>query len=357
MIKNIVTIQDVIENANVPKDPQNVVDEIDDRKIYDLINRFYSERGSVNPESYSLKYEGGTVKSKTTLGRPPDNDMPIDRIKPQQFHHSHFSSKGLDTAGIDRDKSWNGEKAAVLYENGTIDLLKSDYYTTRSFGFVPYVEVANVIRNSGKDIDGIDLDKLSIRNKYLKSKEDLHRTRWLAAGGSVGGVIIANSGDDWRLILGERSDRTNINPSLISMVPNGALRYDNVAENGFTKDLKLHFNEELFRGRKQPNFFEDFVEPYRVSTGWNLRSGELAVGYGLIIKDEGGYNMLRETKSHNFEFDSMVDVSVHNTDKLSEILKFGNISPSVVPTVYRSLVLLENVIDEVSLNYRIDQEI
>lgn len=357
MIENIVTIQDVIEHANIPKDPRKVTGNVGDTEIYDLIYRFYNERGDINPETYVLDHPDGQIRTRTTLGRPVSNDMPINRIRPRQFRHSHFSSSGLDIAGIDRDRSWNGEKAGVVYDNGTIDLLKSDYYTTRSFGFIPYVEAANVIRNSEVGIDDIDLDKLSLRDEYLRSKEDLHQTKWLASGGSVGGAIIANSGDDWRLILGERSDRTNINPGMVSMVPNGALRYDNVVDNGFTKDLRLHFNEELFRGQKRPNFFEDFVEPYRVSTGWNLRSGEMAVGYGLIIKDKSGYNMLRKTSSHNFEFESMVDVSVHNVERLDEILEFGNISPSVVSTACRSLVLLENVIDDVELDYKINQEI
>lgn len=357
MIKDIATIRDVVESANIPENPRGIGNKVDDVEIYKLINRFYNERGDINPEKYVLDHDDGKIETRTTLGRPSDNNLPIDKVTPRQFHHSHFSSTGLAIAGIDQEGSWNGEKAGLVYDNGTIDLIKSDYYTTRSFGFLPYAETASVIHNSDSKLDEIDLDKLSLRNNYLRSKEDLHRTKWLASGGSVGGVIIANSGDDWRIIMGKRSDRTNINPGMISIVPNGALRYDNVSDDGFTKDLNLHFNEELFRGQKQPNFFEDFVEAYRVSTGWNLRSGEMSIGYGLIIRDEGGYNMLRETTSHNFEFDSMLDVSVHNVERLSEILKIGNVSPSVIPIIYRSLVLLENVVDDVELNYNINQKI
>lgn len=346
-----------MEEANLPINSRNTISSIDDDNMYRLISRFYKERGDINPETYIIKSKGQTNRCDTTLGRPLQNKIPINQIKPLQFHHSHFSSEGLEMAGIDRDQSWNGEIAGILYQNGVLNTIKTDYYSTKSFGSIPRVEAAHVIDQSNKDISNIDLDKLTARNSYLRDKNDIHRTRWLASGGTVGGVILANTGNSWKIILGKRSERTNINPNRISIIPNGALRYENMVENGFVKDLKLHFNEELFRGQKQPKFFEDFIDPYRVSSGWNLRSGEFTVGYALIIRDPQGYNMLNKLNSYNFEFKEMVEINVNDSDEIIRVMNMENMSPSVIPTVFKSIILLENVIDELELDYDIEQEI
>jgi hypothetical protein len=357
VIKDILSIQEVIEKANIPPNSRKTIGRVDDNDVYRLINRFYKERGDINPETYIVKNNGETKRCDTTLGKPLQNKIPIDRIKPLQFHHSHFSSRGLDVAGIDRDQSWNGEKAGIIYQNGVLKAVKTDYYSTKSFGAIPRVEAAHVIDKSSQNISDIDLDDLKARNSYLKNKNDIHRTKWISSGGTVGGVILCNTGNTWKIILGRRSDRTNINPGRISIIPNGALRYDNMVENGFVKDLKLHFNEELFRGQKQPNFFNDFVDSYRVSSGWNLRSGEFTVGYALIIRDPQGYEMLNKLNSYNFEFNEIVEIDVNNPDEITRVMNMENMSPSVIPTVFKSVVLLENITDELDLDYNIEQEI
>lgn len=355
MIENILSIDEVLKKGNLPDDPDETLEETSDDDIYKLVNRFYNERGDVNPEEFVIESEDGEKSVvKTTLGRPIDDSLKVEEINPMNLHHSHFSSKGLKKAGIDRENSWNGEKAGMLYRNGSLNILKSDYYTVKTFAYLPYIEAAKAVRDHN-EVDEVPLDELSLRNKYLKNKDDFHRTKWMCSGGSVGGAIIANSGDSWKLILGKRSDKTSINSDRVSIAPNGAMEYDHLCEEGFQKDLRLNFNEELFRGRKQPNFFEDYVDPYMISSGWNLRSGELAIGYALIVRDPDGYDKLINRKNHNFEFSELVEIDVNDPKEIVDKVNLEDASPSVIPTVYRSLALFESITDESHLDYTIER--
>lgn len=356
MIKNILSIRQVLDKANLPENPNVVMNEVSDNEVYKLIERFYRERGDVNPERYMIKTSDENYKIKTTLGKSIAKQMNVEKIDPVSLHHSHFSSEGLDKAGIDRENSWNGEKAGILYDNGTVKILKSDYYTVKTFSTLPHIEVANALYEN-ESADDVSLEELPLRNAYLQNREDLHRTKWMCSGGSVGGAIIANSGDGWKLILGKRSDKTSVNSGRLSIAPNGALEYDHMCENGFQRDLKLNFNEELFRGTKQPNFFEDYVDPYMVSNGWNLRNGEMAVGYALLVKDPEGYDKLMNRSNHNFEFSDLVEIDVSDPEEIVNKVNLENASPSVIPTVYRTLALYQNVVEESDIDYSINRGI
>lgn len=352
MVKEILSVNEVIDVANLPDDVGECLSKADDTDVYDLVHRFHDVKGEVNPEKYLVEYGNTEKKIKTTLGRPVDSDVDIDEIKSLDMYHSHYSNKGLQVAGIDQKNSWNGEMAGLQYEDGRLDVIKSDYYTTATFGEIPYVEAANCV-NEYADVNDIPLKELTMRDKYMKSRDDIERTRWLASGGSVGGAIIANTGSSWNLILGERSDKTRLNSGRISIVPNGGVRYDNIMENGFISDLKSHFNEELFRGQRDPQFFDRYVDPYRCSAGWNLRDHSLSVGYALVIRDKEGYEKLVADKNHNFEFEKLIEIDVNNPSQITEKLNLESASPSVLPTVYRSLSLVDKSIKDINLDYNI----
>lgn len=355
MIENILSIQEALEEANLPDDEDDIESHTD-TDLYKLLERFYQERGDVNPERYIIETDDDRHEVKTTLGKHIGDNLSIEQINALNLHHSHFSTRGLEEAGIDKKNSWNGEKAGLMYENGTVNILKSDYYTVKTFSSLPYVELKNVLSDY-EDPQDVPLEELNLRNSYMKNKEDFHKTKWMCSGGSVGGVIIANTGDTWKIILGERSDKTSINSGRLSIAPNGALQYDHMCDEGFQKDLKLHFNEELFRGTKQPRFFEDYVEPYMVSIGWNLRNGELSVGYALLVRDPEGYEKLIGRNNHNFEFTELLEIDVNDPEELVEKVNIENASPSTIPTIYRSVALYDNVIEDSEIDYKIERSI
>jgi hypothetical protein len=126
-----------------------------------------------------------------------------------------------------------------------------------------------------------------------------------------------------------------------------------MCEEGFRKDLKMNFNEELFRGRKQPNFFKEFIDTYMVSSGWNLRTGELSVGYALIIDDPEGHKQLINTKNQNFEFSELVRIDANNFTDIKNKINIDKSAPSTIPAIFQSLVLLQNIKDNFDPNYSI----
>lgn len=356
IMDQILSMEKVLKTANLPESSSDVVERSNDTTVYKLINRFYDERGDVNPEEYVVKWDDNTEVIKTTIGRSIDGNLDIDRINPRNVHHSHFSSKGLNIANIDRDNSWNGQSAGIMYDKGDLDIINTDFYSVRSFGSIPYVEAAYVA-SKYDSVKSVDLDDLNLRNKYLCSKEDIHRTKWIASGGTVGGVIIVNTGDSWKLLVGKRSNKTRMNPGRISVIPNGTMEYDNLAKNGFIEDLKMNFNEEMFRGQKDPDFFDEYVDTYRVSTGWNLADGKFCVGYALVVEDPEAYDKIRRDRNENFEFDEFVEIDISDPGMITNIANINSMSPSVIPIIYRSIVLLDNIKDDVELDYSIDRQI
>lgn len=353
MIKQLLSVEEVIDEANLPADVEDCLGSTDDTEVYELINRFYNIKGEINPEEYEISYDNTKKTIKSTLGRPVSEELQIDEIRALQMFHSHYSDEGLKMAGIDRKNSWNGDMAGIQYDEGELEILKSDYYTTASFGEIPYVESAHCIQQE-ESYDEVDLKDLTLRNKHMKSRDDVERTKWLASGGSVGGTIIANTGNEWKIILGRRSSKTRLNAGRVSTVPNGGIRYDNITENGFLEDLKLHFNEELFRGQRDPGFFEEYVDPYRCSAGWNLRDLTLSIGYTLLIEDPDGYQELIDKKNHNFEFETLMEIDVNNPSRIVSNINIESASPSIIPMVYRSLGLFDNIVEGEELDYTIE---
>jgi len=355
MLDKVLTIDEAREIANTPKNPREALERVSLTEVYKLIYRFHRERGDINPDTYNLSLDDKSRSLRSTIGRTESENLEIQKISMNDIKYSMYSKDSLDNVMVDIDNSWNGDKATFSYNNGRLEVLKSDYYTTSSFCELLYLEAINEIDNS-KDYMDANLNNLHFRDMYFKSVNQAERPDWLARGGTIGGAILANTGDMWKVILGRRSQKTSINPGRVSIVPNGGMEYDNISEGKMEKDLKLKFNEELFRGLRQPHIFDKFVDPHRVSVGWDLRDGTLNVGYALIIDNPEGYEQIKKYRNHNFQFDSSVEIDIKNFGVLVSRANMNYMSPSVLPTVYRSISLVDEMYDSVEMPYNISRK-
>lgn len=355
MLENIISIEEARDVANIPEKPKEALEDVSLTDVYNLINRYHRKRGSIRPDRYELSLDNRTRGIDTTIGRTDGSNIELQKVNMRDVHHSMYSESGLEDVMVDIDNSWNGDKATFSYKDGILDVFKSDYYTTTSFCELLYLEAIKEINESG-DYTDANLDNLEFRDKYLRDKDKIERPPWMARGGTIGGVIIANTGNMWKLILGRRSQKTRINPGRISIIPNGGMEYENISKGKMEQDLRLKFNEELFRGLRQPHIFDRFVDAHRVSTGWDLRDSTLNVGYALIIDDPEGYSKIKEQRNHNFQFNSSVEIDISNFGVLISRANMRYMSPSVLPTVYRSISLVNEMYDSVDIPYEINQK-
>lgn len=348
----ILGIHSAKEVADIPKDYEDVMDDVERENIYKMLYRYYAQdEHSVSPDVYGIENGNNRTITHTTVGRPNEDEIDYSTIASNGLYHSHYSKEALKDIGINLDDSWNGNAIGVRHQDDKLNIVETDYYTTSAYSRLLFLEAANALDRAESVSDAFDM--MPLRQKFLSSLEDFYRPSWISREGTVGGLVIAYNGDSWEIILGERSEEPRVNPGLISVAPNGGMGYESIKYGGVEKSLKSHFDEEFFKGRYQPNFFEDYVESYKILNGWNLRDGSFIVGTLLVISSEEGYEKLVDRNTHNFEFDSILTINVQDADRISKIADISKMSPSTIPYVYKGLATFEELEDTPSLEYDI----
>ena len=353
-MRDILGAEKAAEIANLPEEDINPFKDYPMDELYELIYNFYKEKGhNIEPEMYGISTDLNTYTTRTTLGRPEDTSVEIDGVKVKGMKHSHYTEDALESAQIDIDSSWNGDSAGITYGDGEVGVFQTDYYTAATFSQLLYLEAVSAYEEAGEVIEDVTLSDMPLRNQFLDSYEHFCRPDWVASEGAIGGVVIANDGDDWKIILGRRSTEPRVNPGLISIAPNGGMSCDNLTEGGFMQSLERQFSEEFFQGKYEMDFFNDYVYPYQVSAGWNLRDGTFALGYMLLVKEQEGYKKLVDRPTHNFEFEELIEIDVSEPKEIANTVNISKMSPSTIPVVYRALVAFGSLEETPELEYEV----
>lgn len=348
----ILGIQSAIEIAYIPKRYEDVMDNIEIESVYEMLYRYYKQNvNSVSPDVYGIQNDGDKTTTHTTIGRPDEDEIGYSKITSEGLYHSHYSKKALKDIGIDLNDSWNGNAIGVRHQDNELNIVETDYYTTSAYSRLLFLEAANALDRSNSTSDAFDM--MPLRQKFLSSLEDFYRPSWISREGTVGGIVISYNGDSWEIIIGERSEKPRVNPRMISIVPNGGIGYESISKGGVEHSLKSHFDEEFFKGKYQPKFFEDYVKSYRILNGWNLRDASFIIGFLLVIPDKEGYKRLTNRNTQNFEFKSLINIDVQNADRITEIASISKMSPSTIPYVYRGLNAFEQLEYTPKLEYDI----
>lgn len=348
----ILGIKSAREIADIPRSYEDVMDDVEIEDVYQMLYKYYEQdEHHISPDVYGIEGNSNRFITHTTIGRPDNEDIDYSGMVSEGLHHSHYSKSVLEDIGINLDDSWNGNAIGVRHQDDKLEIVETDYYTTSAYSRLLFLEAANAIDRADSVSDAFDM--MSLRKEHLSSLEDFYRPSWISREGTVGGLVIAYNGESWEIILGQRSEEPRVNPGLISVAPNGGIGYKAIEEGGVEQSLKSHFNEEFFKGKYQPNFFEDYVESYEIINGWNLRDGSFVVGNLLVISDEEGYEKLVDRKTHNFEFDSLITIDVQDADRIDKIANMSEMSPSTIPYVYKGLAAFKEIENTPELEYDI----
>lgn len=350
--ENYPRLKRLVKIANLPEDRENFPEEYDETSISRGVWDYYDESESdIEPVNYRIVEGDDQTDIKTILG--VKNTTPAintDIVKKEDRFFSEYDFNVIEKTGINTDKLWNGEVSDVSYIDGEIRVGRTDYFSTAPFTRILSMEVARAKKENSNIHEGTPL-----RNRFLKNSNQFKEPpRPIAATG--GGVIVANKGNDqWVIILGRRSKKTDINRGLLSIFPNGKVEYED-ADEDFNETVKREFNEEIFgEDPKGDIYFDKHIISTKVTSGWNLKTGSLTVGHVLIIKSRTSYDVLKEVSQHNDEIEEFIEIPVDNIDKIKKNVCLDEMSGTAIPVVYETLKKMDKSDKYPSLPYNIER--
>lgn len=336
------TIDYILDLAYISEDGADVLDQVDKTAAKRAIFDYYIDNADIGPLRFEFEQDGQVVhRTDSLFGTPYDCSPHIDKICDRDIDVSLYSERGLDTVGLRDNDYWNGDVTLIEYEGSYLNVGKTDYYTVNTFSTLLYSEAANYVLKSKTRAEAND-GKFPLRDGVLSSPTDFYRTSW-PSGGSGGGVIFANDGETWRIIVGRRSEDVKVNGGLVSIFPNGSIEHEDIVNSGVEETVRREFGEELFcdeeKGRR---FYNSNVDAEQVALGWNLRDGGFIVGYALIINNREKYETLREKLNVNHEVDEIIEIDMMDINAVSEYVTFSEMSPENIPIICNALEYVDS---------------
>lgn len=341
----------LIDIADLPDNKKEFPDNYDEGYIASKVWEYYEEdkETDINPVNYRVRDSGEEKTIRSTLGVTSEGFIETSDVKKDDRFFSEYDFDVIKDVGIDTDKLWNGEVSDVTYNSGLIRIAETDYFSTAPFTRMLSMEIADT------EDDRKSSEQTPLRDKYLRTGEQFKNPARPVSATS-GGVIIANKGqDEWVLILGKRSEKTDVNHGMISIFPNGTVEHEDVSSN-FSLTVKREFCEEIFsENPKGDIYFDKHISSTDVTSGWNLRSGSLTVGHALMINTRTAYEVLKEVSEHNEEVEEMIEIPVEDLDRIVESINLRNTSGCAVATICESLRQMDRSDNYPSLPYEIDR--
>lgn len=317
---------------------EKIYENVGDEESYNSIWKYYTEFSDIDILKYTFKKDG-EIKSetRTMLGIDRDKEINIGNIKVHDSTFSEYTEDNLEEMNVTsdtNDNNWNDTITDVIYKDNTFHIGESNYYSYTLATRLLWKEIKTI---SDKKLEDIDRNDFPLRNEILGSLDKLKkpsRPRALTSGG----VVVMNTGEEWRILLCRRSSNVTMNKNRLSIIPNGKMTYENAIDNTFNTTLEKKFITELFSNNSQGKiFFDKHITTHPVSAGWNLRDGDFSLGYILIINSPVAYDVFRDTLDNNDEIQEIIEVPIHDIDKIVENINFEKMSPTPISTVCESL--------------------
>lgn len=329
MRKRIPSTKKIIEVADTPPEIENLFHYYDETDIIKNINEYYKNNSKMQPLEYEIQQDSQIIHTTTSqMGWPDGNPPQIENVTKTNSHFSEYNEDMLHSIGLDTSQHWNGDIAYAAYDNGNIYVGESDYYSMVSMQHLLIAEM-------------VDLKDTPLRDRFLSDVGDFCNP-YRPICPTAGGVMLADNGDEYVLIIGRRSDKVKVNRGMISIFPNGSVNYNDVSDKIFLDTVRREFQEEWFDDTPQGTLFHDkHVNPVHMITGWNLRDGALTTSYMLQLKSTLAYDVLSGLSKHNDEIDEVIEVPIKDGEKLSEILNLETMSGTVISTILESLMFID----------------
>lgn len=325
-------VSHILDVANIAEEPRKPMSRFNPEDINQAIISYYLRETNIPLSTYKFICDGESQKVNTSLYE--DNNINIQNTEEIGGSFSDYTTKSLEATGLKTDDVWNGDRIAIKSTPNKLKFCKTDYYTSRTFSRLLFLESANaLVENDGNQTQITDKD-LPLRNKIISKKEDFFYETCNSPDASSGGVIVGKRDGLWRMLLSRRSDNVNINSGLVSVVPNGGVEYEDLNQDGFISGVRREFSEEILPSKELS--FDERVKHELSNVGWNVRDGGLSVLYTLYVDDDL-YENIYSNQSTNFEFSEMVELDIFDYDSVTNTINIDNMSSSTIPVVCDTL--------------------
>lgn len=339
--RKIPSLSYLIDISNHPYNISEPFNKYVDYNIYNVLLEYYKNYSDIKPLEYNF-YTNGKKKhhTKTLIGIDKKEDININNITVHDSIFKEYVDDEMNSLNIDIDNLPEEQCTDIVYNNKTIHIGESDFKSYISVSKLLLLELIHAYETTS-DEQTYSMSKFPVRNEILKNLSDFKRPQ-RPRGSTSGGVIIANTNGGWKLIVGQRSEDSKINKGLISIFPNGRIKYNDFIENSFLTTVKREFKEELFNNDPQSDiFFDEYITMNHVSSGWNLRDGDLSIGYALIINSSVGYDIFKNQLESNYEVEKLVEIPIDNFDEIKNVLNLNTMSGAPIATVSESLKFID----------------
>lgn len=337
--QNTPTIGALIDEAKFPLGIESISIGDSVSEMQETIIEYYRRNPKFAISSYDFAVDDVIVESTDSLlGRPFDDDPEIESVTLTTYSFSDYSDEIVGKLGVDLEESWNGDLSFVVYNDGHAIVGKTDYYSFESISRLLQYEALYAASISDGP-NNVRTKDFPIRNRLLRDAEDFtYPSRPLTA--SSGGAVIANTENGWRLILGRRTNKVDINPGMVSIFPNGGVEYADLWGGGFTASARREFREEFYDDRTEAanEFLRDYVSTEQVTCGWNLRDGGMIFGQLFVIPSTEGYDKFCESRNLNqYELDGLVELDLFDVSEVTRYLDPSLMSGAEIGVVCEAL--------------------
>lgn len=322
----------ILKVANIAEEPRKTMSRFNPEDINKAIISYYLRETDIPLSTYKFTRENESQEVNTSLYE--DCSINIHNTEEIGGSFSNYTTKSLEITGLKSDDVWNGDRIAVKSTPNKLKFCKTDYYTSRTFSRLLFLESANALAENDGNRTQITDEDLPLRNKIISRKEDFFRETLNSPDASSGGVIVGKRDGVWRMLLSRRSNNVNINSGLVSVIPNGGVEYEDLNQEGFISGVRREFSEEVLPDKELS--FDKQVKHELSNIGWNVRDGGLSVLYTLYV-DDGLYESIYSNQSTNFEFSEMVELDIFDYDSVTNTVNLDNMSSSTIPVVCDTL--------------------
>lgn len=346
----IPTLEYIIKLSNFDEDVDSNLSTKDNTQASEQIHDYYQEMDSgPDPIDYTIEYNNSKNKIKTTFG-VFNKEMPnIDNIRKIYSKFSEYELDTIQNFGIDIDEDWNGSIVDIFYDDGILKVGETDYFSVSPYMRILTLEMLR--KAQGKD------DTTPIRDEML-STESAFKNPKRPVGGTSGGVIIANTGSGWNLLIGKRSEDNFINSGLYSIFPNGGITYEDVDDNIFQRTVKREFVEEIYSKKTQGSvFYDKNVETEMVTQGWDLRHGDFVTSFVLIIDSPVSYDVLKNSADHNSEMEKIVEIPLDDLSMIKDAVNIHSMSSTPISTILEGIKYFDESQKYPDLSYNVSRKI
>lgn len=254
----------------------------------------------------------------------------------------------LVSSNVFADSYYNNTKIApTITDTRELTPIKTDYYTRSTLS-----KILSLESSIAGAKDTTTKNDFPVRSEILSTQEDFLSPKRPLVGSGRGIICTKRPDNTYSLLLGVRSYTVDAAAGAISTFPAGTI--EEYGAMNPVKTVKREFLEEFFV--HNPKIGVKVLNSFNISqiaSGWNARSGGILFDYLLYSDDSTVYTDILENRDGNGELEEIIELPIHNFEKIIDTLNSKNLSGEAIHTICLTLQYLDKMENTPDLGYSI----